>query len=616
MTRSIATTSKRFKGETFKYQDSLPSLPVPSIESTKARYLKSIKPFVSSQEHYQKHEALVEDFFKTQGPVLHERLLALQAKSRNWLATYWDDYAYLQYTDPIVPYVSYFFGHRDLPFELATIGKNRSYKAVAIIDKVLDFVELLQNESLPPEVIRGTPFCMKSFQMMFNNCRIPFQLNQDSNVFYSITDPANAFIIVVKDNHYFKLFTHTPDGSRLPNSGIYKQLLEIIKQAENLPVNKDPIGILTTAPRNDWFNAHTELVKDPINVASLEDIRKSTFVLALDNDKPVTYEDRAHYAWHGNGINRFFDKSIQFFVAENGYSAFIAEHSRMDGTPTLLLNEYVGRELRKVNPAEFLKSLNVDHSASKEFSPVHLKFNVTPPVKNAIVAAKENFKFEIDNHDLKVLHYNKYGKNQIKQFKVSPDAFIQMVIQLGFYKLNKYVWPTYEAASTRKYFGGRTETTRSVSEESLTFVKNWDDPTVSDAQRVKDFNNAIKSHVNYNKAASNGEGCDRHFLGLKFQLQDGEKPHALFADPLFNYSSTWLISTSQLSSNLHDAYGWSEVNPIGWGLAYQVNDDYLHINICTRKSSGNKSEQLWYYLKEAADELYEVLLKESQKAKL
>lgn len=306
-----------------------------------------------------------------------------------------------------------------------------------------------------------------------------------------------------------------------------------------------------------------------------------------------------------------------FFVAKNGYSAFLAEHSKMDGTPTLLLNEYVNRELRKIKPLEFLKSLNTDHSTSiGEYEPEHLKFNVASPVKKAISSALSNFNAEIDNHDLKVLHYNKYGKNQIKQFKTSPDAFIQMIIQLGFYKLNNCVWPTYEAASTRKFFGGRTEATRSVSEESLKFVQNWDNPKVTDAERVVLFNDAVKSHVNYIKAATNGEGCDRHFLGLKYQLKDGEKPHQLFSDPLFNFSSTWLISTSQLSSNFHDAYGWSEVNPIGWGLAYQVNDDFLHINICTRKSSGNKSEQLWYYLKEAADEIFEVLLKEAKKAKL
>jgi carnitine O-acetyltransferase len=611
MARALSTHTPKFKGETYKFQDQLPSLPVPTLEATKKRYLKSIKPFVKSEAEYKQHESLVNDFFETQAPVLHSRLSELQAQSRNWLSNYWDDYAYLQYNDPVVPYVSYFYGHKDLPHDLRAIGKSQVYKAVAVIEKVTDFVELLKNEILPPEVIRGTPYCMKSFQSMFNNCRFPKELGQDSNAFYSLEE--NGFIVVIKNNHFFKLYTHN-GKERLPSSEIHKQLIQIIELTNRLPKGK-PVGALTSLPRDQWFHAYQELNKSPINVASITDIHKSAYIVTLDEDQPVTYEDRAHFSWHGDGENRFFDKPVQFFIAKNGYSGFLGEHSLMDGTPTLLLNEFVNRELRKLKPHEFLKSLEFSITAESPVKAEQLRFEVSPVVENAIANAKANFKAEIDNHDVAVLHYNKYGKNQIKHFKISPDAFIQMIMQLGFYKLTGTVWPTYEAASTRRFYGGRTEATRSVSEESLKFVQNWENPQISDAQRAIDFHDAIKSHLDFIKAATNGEGCDRHLTGLKFQLQPGETPHALFSDPLYNYSSTWLISTSQLSSNFHDAYGWSEVNPIGWGLAYQVNDDFLHINVCTRRSSGNKSEQLKYCLEQAATEIFKVLTKQ-QKAKL
>ncbi|KAH3673124.1 hypothetical protein WICMUC_003880 [Wickerhamomyces mucosus] len=599
----FSTNSSPLKGVTFKYQSSLPSLPVPSIESTKLRYLKSIIPLVRSQEEYESHEALVNDFFQGQGAVLHERLLELQSKSRNWLSNYWDEYAYLTYNDPIIPYVSYFYGHKDLPHHLQTINKNQIFKSIAVINSVLDFVDLIKSETLPPEVIKGTPYCMQSFQRMFNNSRFPLKLGQDSNIFHSIHE--NDFIIVIVQNNFFKLFTHK-NGERLPISVIHKQLLEIINLA-NSTKKGEAVGLLTTLPRDQYFKAYQELNKSPTNVASLDQIFRSTFILTLDEDQPITYEDRAHFAWHGNGENRFFDKPIQFFIAKNGYVGFIAEHSKMDGTPTLLLNEFVNRELNKLDQEKYLKSLTVNFNDKLAPTPEKLPFEISPNVKQSIVDAKLNFESEFANHDVKVWHYNKYGKNQIKKFKTSPDAFIQMIIQLGYYKLTSNVVPTYEAASTRKFFGGRTEATRSVSEESLKFVSTWDSPSITDSERYSNFHEAVKSHINYIKNASNGEGVDRHFLGLKFQLRPEETPHELFSDKLFNYSSTWLISTSQLSSNFHDAYGWSEVNPIGWGLAYQLNDDFLHINICTRRSSGNKSEELWYYLSKAADEIFEVL---------
>ncbi|CCH45805.1 carnitine O-palmitoyltransferase 1 [Wickerhamomyces ciferrii] len=609
--------STAIKGETFKHQDSLPPLPVPSIEKTKARYLQSIKPFVQSNEEYNKQVALVEDFFQNQGGKLHERLIEYSQGKSNWLSTFWDDYAYLQYNDPIVPYVSYFYGHRDLPVHLKDIGSNQIYKAIAIIDKTLDFVELIKNQTLPPEVIKGTPYCMNSFKVMFNNSRIPLKPGQDSNVFYDLFE--NGFITIVKNGHFFNLYTHdTQTNKRYPLSEIHKQLIKIIEISNNLntPKENHQIGILTTLPRDQWYEAYTELRKSPINISSLDDIHKSSFLVSLDDDQPITYEDRAHYSWHGNGYNRYFDKPIQFFIAKNGYTGFIAEHSKMDGTPTLLLNEFVNREIWELQPKEFLSKLETTNLGDLEIKPKHLNFEISPLVQNHIKNGFINLQSEIDNHDVKVLHYNKFAKNEIKNFKTSPDAFIQVVLQLGIYKALGKLLPTYEAASTRRFSLGRTEATRSVSEEVKTLVENWSNPTVSNKQRSQDFQNAIKSHLDYIKAASAGEGIDRHFLGMKLLLNPDEKPHELYSDPLFNYSGTWLVSTSQLSSNYHDAYGWSEVNPIGWGFAYQINNDFLHVNICTRRSSGNKSEVMKYYIEEAFNEVYDVLSKEQSKAKL
>jgi len=44
-----------------------------------------------------------------------------------------------------------------------------------------------------------------------------------------------------------------------------------------------------------------------------------------------------------------------------------------------------------------------------------------------------------------------YGKDWIKSAKCSPDAFIQMALQLAYYKLYGHLVATYESASTRRY---------------------------------------------------------------------------------------------------------------------------------------------------------------------
>jgi carnitine O-acetyltransferase len=79
------------------------------------------------------------------------------------------------------------------------------------------------------------------------------------------------------------------------------------------------------------------------------------------------------------------------------------------------------------------------------------------------------------------------------------------------------------------------------------------------------FREALHAHVKYINDACEGRGVDRHLLGLKKCLKEGEELPALYRDPAYAYSSKWFISTSQLSSEYFNGYGWSQVVDDGWG---------------------------------------------------
>jgi carnitine O-acetyltransferase len=75
------------------------------------------------------------------------------------------------------------------------------------------------------------------------------------------------------------------------------------------------------------------------------------------------------------------------------------------------------------------------------------------------------------NNETSVLEFNYYGGKNIKSWNFSPDAFVQMAFQLAHYRCCGILAPTYESASTKQFFHGRTETCRPVTNECVHFLK-------------------------------------------------------------------------------------------------------------------------------------------------
>lgn len=67
------SSSTEKKGLTFANQDSLPKLPIPDLEETCQRYLESLSALQTPREQ-EDSKAAVQDFLKTDGPVLQEKL--------------------------------------------------------------------------------------------------------------------------------------------------------------------------------------------------------------------------------------------------------------------------------------------------------------------------------------------------------------------------------------------------------------------------------------------------------------------------------------------------------------------------------------------------------------
>lgn len=83
-------------------------------------------------------------------------------------------------------------------------------------------------------------------------------------------------------------------------------------------------------------------------------ITKALFIVCLDESVPFSKSDElnvvSHQLIHGGGskhnsANRWFNKTIQFIINENGLNGLNYEHSPAEGQPIAVLADHINTQL-------------------------------------------------------------------------------------------------------------------------------------------------------------------------------------------------------------------------------------------------------------------------------
>jgi carnitine O-acetyltransferase len=449
---------------------------------------------------------------------------------------------------------------------------------------------------------------MMQFKKLFSTTRIP-QRNTDllrSPVSQrNPTSPAEKHIIVLHNGHIFRLEV-VKDSGILKNPAEIKKDLEIIPAmgAENT-VEDESLGILTTLNRDDWADTRDALLKiHPQNKVSLDTIETSLFALCLDDSRPDTLDDRFRDILHGDGKNRWFDKSFQFIVGRNGKFGVNGEHSGLDGYPVHRLIRFIYDQSGSLSSAE-----NYAGGKSKS-KPQKLKFYFNSRLRQIISRAGKNFGARINDTLTRVVEFREFGKERIKSLEVSPDAFVQLALQLAMYRLFGTCKSIYEVASTRRFLHGRTESLRTVSSESLQFIKNMLSTTCDANSKIASLHTAARKHVSRMKACMAGKGVERHLFGLLNIYEQYGDALGLVSEPQIFSDRGWLTlchDTLSTTSN-PDPHGvvLSGFGPVvddGFGVCYTTIEDRITITITSRSHIKQSLDQFEMYLTQALLEM-------------
>ncbi|KYN22541.1 Choline O-acetyltransferase, partial [Trachymyrmex cornetzi] len=476
--RVLTPSEARFK------EEALPSLPVPDLETTLQKYLAQVEAITPN--HLEKTRSLVRAFLSGPGPKLQQRLFERRQKVTNWATEWWLNDMYLSV--PLALPINSNPGLAAKPKRFANQQEAAVFLA-RFLTELLNYQELLDRSGLEIERVKSKdgktmqPLCMAQHYQLFRIYRRP-GVNNDEQI---ALDRASSgdHIIVAHHNQFYSVPVRASDRGRITEIELVQQLLRIMETKAD--PRTPPVGILTTTKRPAWAKAREELMKNERNRHNLELLERCLCVVCIDDDvlpttfnNPMKKEDRwigdrdyanvLHHALHGGGsrhlgANRWFDKTFHAILGKDGMWGLTYEHSAGEAPAVFNAFEDITEKVDSMSPPD--ENLVPSHLPAPE----KLEWCLTEQSLNDIREAMMNFDALVEDLDLCILWFEDYSKEFIKSCRVSPDAYIQLALQLTYFRLHGRLVATYESAGIRRFALGRVDCIRAASPEALAWAK-------------------------------------------------------------------------------------------------------------------------------------------------
>uniref|UniRef100_A0A8C1MKI6 Carnitine O-palmitoyltransferase 1, muscle isoform n=1 Tax=Cyprinus carpio TaxID=7962 RepID=A0A8C1MKI6_CYPCA len=554
----------------YSFQASLPRLPVPSIDDTIRRYLESVRPLLDD-EQYKQMETVANDFKKDPAPKFQKHLKLKSWWATNYVSDWWEEYIYLRGRDPIM--VNSNFYTMDLLYVIPT--HRQAARAGNVVHAMLQYRRKLERGELTPLRALGiVPMCSFQYERMFNTTRIP---GIETDFVQHLKD--RKHLVVYHRGRFFKVWLYY-GGRHLWPSELELQFQRILDDKSEPQPGELKLPSLTAGNRVPWARARLKYFTEGINQASLEAIETAAFFLTLDDEAhgydPENIRSLDLYAkslLHGKCYDRWFDKSFTLIVYKNGKIGVNTEHSWADSPIIGHMWEYVlATDCFQLGyTAEGHCKGDINKSLA---SPTKLQWDIPKACQEIIESSYMIAKGIANDVDFHGCLFNEFGKGLIKKCRTSPDAFIQLGLQLAHYRDKGEFCLTYESSMTRMFREGRTETVRSCTCESTAFVRAMEDESTTNEQRLALFKKAADKHQNMYRLAMTGAGIDRHLFCLyivsKVMGIDSPFLKQVLSEP-------WRLSTSQTPQqqlNLIDIQKFPKYVGAGGGFGPVADDGY------------------------------------------
>ncbi|XP_033700477.1 palmitoyl thioesterase CPT1C isoform X5 [Tursiops truncatus] len=530
----------------FSYQRSLPRQPVPSVQDTVRKYLESVRP-VLSDEDFDWTAALAREFLRLQASLLQWYLQLKSWWASNYVSDWWEEFVYLRSRNSLMVNSNYYM----MDFLYVTPTPVQAARAGNAVHALLLYRHRLNRQEILPTLLMGMrPLCSAQYEKIFNTTRIP-GVHKDH--IRHLRD--SRHVAVFHRGRFFRVGTHTQSGLLSPRA-LEQQFQRILDDPSPACPHEEHLAALTAAPRDMWAQVRRSLKTQAQE--ALEAVEGAAFFVSLDSEPAgLTREDPAasldayaHALLAGRGHDRWFDKSFSLIVFSNGKLGLSVEHSWADCPISGHMWEFtLATECFQLGYAA--DGHCKGHPDLSLPQPQRLHWDLPDKIHLSISLALRGAKTLSGNIDCHVFPFSHFGKSFIKRWHLSSDSFIQMALQLAYFR---------------------------------------------DPQCLALFRLAVDKHQALLKAAMSGQGVDRHLFALYIvsQFLHLQSP---FLDQV--HSEQWQLATSQIpvqQIHLFDAHsypdyvssggGFGPADDHGYGVSYIfMGDDVITFHISSKKSS-------------------------------
>uniref|UniRef100_A0A1A8BUG0 Carnitine O-palmitoyltransferase 1, muscle isoform n=1 Tax=Nothobranchius kadleci TaxID=1051664 RepID=A0A1A8BUG0_NOTKA len=605
----------------YSFQAALPRLPVPSVDDTIQRYLESVRPLLDSKQ-YAQMELLAKEFKETEAAQLQRYLILKSWWATNYVSDWWEEYIYLRSRSPIMVNSNFYI--MDLLYVTPT--HRQAARAGNMVHAMLLYRRKLERgEHAPLRALGTVPMCSAQMERMFNTTRIP---GVETDIVQHLNN--RKHLVVYHKGRFFQVWLYT-GGRHLSPNELETQFQRILNDTSEPQPGELKLAALTAGDRIPWARARVKYFSQGANKASLDVIESAAFFLTLDEElrgydpaKTNSLDNYAKSLLHGKCYDRWFDKSFTLISYPNGKMGVNIEHAWADAPIMGHMWEYVlATDCFHLGYTEE-GHCKGDVSGDLPY-PNRLQWHISKECQDVIEKSYLSAKQIADDVDFHGYLFTDFGKGAIKKCRTSPDAFIQLALQLAQFRDQGVFCLTYESSMTRMFRDGRTETVRSCTSEAVAFVRAMEDTDVTNAQKLVLFRKAAEKHQNMYRLAMTGSGIDRHLFCLyivsKYLGVDSPFLKKVLSEP-------WKLSTSQTPQqqiNLVDINkfpnfvgaggGFGPVADDGYGVSYIIVGENLitfHIS-CKFSSPDTSSYRFGQHIRKAMIDIQALFKPENDK---